>query len=110
MAERQQYNKESKFIYTLYLCEKRGCNTRITRFLLYCWIEEDTYYAAAPYYVETRKEESVIMCSNWLDITKAVNSNKPIKTISERLKQLTNSSNSKKGFNKDMYKWHKDSP
>ena len=72
------YNKKSKDIYTvhsytLYLCEKRGCNTRIIRFL-YCWIEEDTYYAVAPYYVKTSKKESVIMCNSWLDITKAVHS------------------------------------
>ena len=99
------YKEESKFIYTLYLCEKRG--STITKFI-YSWEDGKEIYVAAPYYVETRKEESVIMCSNQLDITKAVHSKNPVKEISERLKQLTNSSNSKSGFDKAMHKWRKD--
>ena len=98
------YKEESKFIYTLYLCEQEG--STITKFL-YSWEDGKEIYVAAPYYVETGKEESVIMCSDRLDITKAVHSKKPIKAISKRLKKLKNSSNSKKGFDKDMYKWRK---
>ena len=99
------YEKNPSFIYTLYLCEQRGSN--ITKFL-YSWDIGDRYLVAAPYYVKTSKDESDIMCSNPLDITEAVISTNPVKQISERLDQLTNSSNSITGFEKDMYRWCKD--
>ena len=99
------YKENPRFIYTLYLCEQRGSN--ITKFL-YSWNIGEIYLVAAPYYVKTSKEESDIMCSDPLDITEAVHSKNPVEEISERLKQLTNSSNSKNGFDNDMYKWRKD--
>ena len=99
------YKENPRFIYTLYLCEQRGSN--ITKFL-YSWNIGEIYLVAAPYYVKTSKEESDIMCSDPLDITEAVHSKNPVEEISERLKQLTNSSNSKKGFDNDMYEWCKD--
>ena len=99
------YSKKSNFIYTLIVCEQIGSNNT-TKFL-YSWKKWGRYYVAAPYYVKSSEKESEIMCSKPLDITKAV-LGKKIKEISKRMKRLTNSSNSKKGFNRKMYKWCKD--
>ena len=94
------YKEESKYIYTLNLCEQRGSN--ITKFI-YSWNDGEKIYVAAPYYATTSSE---IMCSHHLNITEAVVSENP-EAISKILKQLTNSSNSKSGFDNDLYRWRK---
>ena len=76
---------------------------------LYFWTHQGRYYAMAPYFVlPSAKEDSVILCSDRLDVTKAVHSKDPEKAIEEALKQLTNRSNKEKGFNKEMYHWDSD--
>ena len=98
---------EDKKVYTLNICEQKGSD--ITRFI-YSWNDEDNnYYTAAPYYapVNFGVANSEIMCSYHLNIKKAVNSEFPVEAISKKLKQLTNSSNSKSGFNNDLYRWCK---
>ena len=96
-------NEKIKHVYTVWDSRKIDHSDR--RFL-YGWKEIGIVYVIAPYYVPPSVEEnSDVMCSNRLDVTKAVYSKHPTKALKKKLKQLANRSNSQKGFNKDMYHW-----
>ena len=104
--EHMIHKEESAHVFTKYICTSIIIHDR--RYL-YVWTHEGRYYAMAPYFVSPSvKEDSDILCSNRLDVTKAVLSKDPVKALIEALKQLANRSNNEKGFDKDMYHWDTD--
>ena len=100
--EHMTYNTEPRRPYTIWDCLENDDSDR--RFL-YGWSQEGRVYVIAPYSVPPVEENSDVMCSYRLEVTKAMHSKHPIKALKNKLKQLANRSNSQKGFNKDMYHW-----
>ena len=96
------YNKQPPHVYTVWVCTKTDGSDK--RFL-YGWSNECKVYVIAPYCILPVEENSGVLCSHSLQVTNAVYGKQPIKALEKDLEKLSNRSNTKKGFNDDMYHW-----